>query len=619
MSAARERLPLSSFETRWKSPAFLPDPTLPFPEVFARRLIECPGDVAFTIVVGKGREHAERPVTYEALRELIEVAASHLTALSVSRQDRVILSLERPDEFFSYLMACQALGLIPVPVPPASDYQMPTAFRDRIRAVVGDCAPKIIVADSLASWAGAASDVAPDVPVIEGGSIHGPRASGTSVCLNWECSFDDIAFIQYTSGSTGNPKGVIVDHYNLVANCRACVEAGDFGPDDRSLSWLPTFHDMGLIGGLLFGIYMKVAVFVMTPRRFVLRPDSWLRAIHRYRITYTVAPNFAYRLVARRLPDTALDGLDLSSLRLAFDGAEPIDRNTVEAFCERFARCGFRRECFYPVYGLAECTLGVSFPVAGDGPAYDGVDRKELSTSGRAVPPNSNDERDAVHLVSVGRVIPGHRVRVLAPDTDEELEERQVGEVAIQGPSVTRGYWGKSPRQSTELRTGDLGYVANGQLYVVDRIKDLVITAGRNVVPSDIEQVIGNVSGVQKGSVAVFGVRGDQGTDELVVVAAIEPRAGLRQVRIALSRVVLEHFNLTPAHVCLVASGGVPKTSSGKVQRAECRRLFKSGTLRLALSMRPPARSSRPPTPSVTRSTDDVPGGTRPPPSGESA
>jgi acyl-CoA synthetase (AMP-forming)/AMP-acid ligase II len=310
--------------------------------------------------------------------------------------------------------------------------------------------------------------------------------------------------------------------------------------------------------------------------------------------------------------------LDLSSIRLAFDGAEPIDRTTVEEFCERFARYGFRRESFYPVYGLAECTLGASFPVAGNGPAYDAVDREVLASSGRAVTGRSADDRDTLHLVSVGRVIPGHRIRVLARDGDRELQERQVGEIAIDGPSVTRGYWGRSARQGTELRTGDLGYVADGQLYVVDRLKDLVIIAGRNLVPSDVEQVIGNVAGVQTGSVAVFGVRGDQGTDELVVVAAIDPRAGLRQVKITLSRAVLEHFNVTPAHVCLVAPGGVPKTSSGKVQRAECRRLFESGALRLAVSVRPPSRSTRPPKPSAPPAIEQRTSDSSPPSRGPS-
>lgn len=588
-SARPDRPPLASYERDWKTaPIFLPDPALSFPTLFGRRVVECPRETAFTVVKVSGSDLIDRAFSYALLDRFVRRAASALLDAGVAQDERVILSLARPDEFFCWFLACHGLGALPVPLPPAADYQMPSAFRERIRSVAADCAPRAIVVESLSGWESVASDLSHGIAVMDARSIRVKRDTDAIASrFNLERSLDDSAFIQYTSGSTGDPKGVVVDHYNLVANFRAIAGRCAWGPDDRFFSWLPVFHDMGLIGGFLLNVYAKIASFVMAPRYFVMRPDSWLRAIDRYRATLTVAPNFAYSMAARRLPESSITGLDLSCLRLAFDGAEPIDHETVEAFIARFERYGFRREAFYPVYGLAECTLAVTLPSPGGGVSYDTVDRRILCDEHRATPPRTTEPRDALTVVSVGHAVPGHEIRVRAIDGDAELPERCVGEVTVVGPSVTRGYWGKPPRPAGELRTGDLGYLANGELYVVDRLKDLIIIGGRNLVPFDLERVIGEVRGIGRGSVATFGVPGADGTEELVVVAALEARSwrSLDDMRNEIRRAVLDNFNVVASDIYIVAPGSLPKTSSGKVQRAACRKLYESHTLQIADGM----------------------------------
>jgi acyl-CoA synthetase (AMP-forming)/AMP-acid ligase II len=282
------------------------------------------------------------------------------------------------------------------------------------------------------------------------------------------------------------------------------------------------------------------------------------------------------------VPDSAIEGLDLSSLRLAFDGAEPIDPATIEAFSRRFAPYGLREHALYPVYGLAECTLAVAFPPAGEHVHVDRVDRDALSAERRASP--AWGDRDTAEHVSVGRALPGHTVRIRAVDGGEELGEREVGEICVSGPSCTRGYWGRPPRTSGEVRTGDLGYLADGQLYVIDRLKDLIIVAGRNYAPSDIERAAAGVEGVPQGGAVAFAVRGDEGTDELCVVVTIRPSTwrSCEQLQAHVERAVHARTALTPRHVIVVPPGRLPKTSSGKLRRQNCKMLWESGELRSA-------------------------------------
>lgn len=566
--------PLSDFEQDWKTTGFLPDPRLTLPAVLGARMSARGGDAAFSDVTvskeGIGAvAHRLADIEIAARR-----AAFALTAANVGAGDRVLLCTGSTSSFLAFLIGAQCIGAVPVPLPCPADFRVRSAFRDRIQAVSEDCDPRAIVVDST-------QDAESVAELAVGARIIGAReqlASETPVVASFrvERSFHETAFIQYTSGSTGSPKGVVVTHYNLVANMRAISEAAGFGPDERSFNWLPLYHDMGLVGGFLIGLYIGIPTFVLPPRLFVARPDSWLRAMSQFRATFACAPNFAYNMLAKRCPDSALAGLDLSSWRLAFNGAEPIDRATVVDFMNRFASVGLSQGTMFPVYGMAECTLAVAFPAPRAPVRHDFVDRDAIARQRRAVA-TDDTAPSALCCTSVGRALPAHSIRVVEPYGTRELPERQVGEVVVAGPSVSPFYFqndapSQSPRE--ELRTGDLGYVADGQLYIVDRLKDLLIIGGRNIVPSDVERVVARVAGVRYGAVVAFAKAGAGGTDELYIVAGVEShleRAPLEgQVRTA----VLEYFGITPRDIALVKPSAIPKTSSGKVRRGACREIY---------------------------------------------
>ncbi|HEY8147657.1 MAG TPA: AMP-binding protein, partial [Vicinamibacteria bacterium] len=396
----------------------------------------------------------------------------------------------------------------------------------------------------------------------------------------------DPAFIQYTSGSTGEPKGVLLTHDNLLANIRAVGRGLEVRPTDVGASWLPLYHDMGLIGTWLFCMHHGLPLALQSPLAFLARPERWLWSIHQHRATLSPAPNFAFELCVRRIPDRALEGLDLSSWRVALNGAEPVSPETIERFVERFAPYGFRREAMMPVYGLAESSVGLCFPPVGRAPRIDRIARATFEREGRAEKAGG-DGSGALPFVSVGTALPEHEVR-LVDDAGQEVAERTVGRLVFRGPSSTAGYYRKP--EATDaitlpggwLDSGDLAYRAEGEVFIAGRRKDLIIKGGRNLVPQEIEEVTACVPGIRRGCVVAFGVtRPELGTEGLVVVA--ETRATGPAERDRLSSAVTERvaaaLGLPPDVVALVPPGAVPKTSSGKVRRAATRDMYLAGTL----------------------------------------
>ncbi|NOY45490.1 MAG: fatty acyl-AMP ligase [Deltaproteobacteria bacterium] len=395
---------------------------------------------------------------------------------------------------------------------------------------------------------------------------------------------DDLALLQFTSGSTGAQKGVMLTHDNLLANLRAIAHGIRPGPGDVAVSWLPLYHDMGLIGLMLGSLYFGVPLVACSPIDFLRRPVRWLRMLSDHGGTLTAGPNFAYSLVARKVRDADLAGLDLSALRVALCGAEPIHPSTVEAFTRRFQAVGLRPEAFFPAYGLAENTLAVSFSDLGRPPRLQAVRADRLEAEGRAEPCPAGE--GARVLVSVGRPLPTVEVAVV-DETDRPVPEGVRGEIVVRGPSVMKGYYGNPEATAATLRggwlhTGDLGFFLDGHLYVSGRKKDLVIKAGRNYFAEDLEAAAGRVEGVKPGGVCAFSVeREDRGTEEVVLVVETRdphPREGLAdEVRAA----VASATGCRPDRVIVVPARTLPKTSSGKLQRFRTRSWYLDGTLTL--------------------------------------
>ena len=521
-------------------------------------------------------------VTYQALHTEAAAVAAGLLARDVMPGDTVAIMLPTGREYFVTFAGVVLAGAVPVPIyPPARPSQLADHLR-RHTGILANARAALLVtvpeAVGLGNLLRANVDSLRHVVVPEslagaaGGALPRPRSA-------------DLALVQYTSGSTGQPKGVALTHDNLLANIRAMGEAVAVSGADTFVSWLPLYHDMGLIGAWLSSLYYGVPLVVMAPQLFLTRPSRWLRAIHANRGTISAGPNFAYELCLTKINEADLDGIDLSSWRLAFNGAEPVSPATIERFAERFAPYGFRRDAMTPVYGLAESAVGLAFPPLGRGPLIDRIDRDTFVRSGRAEPAES-DERDALRFVACGQPLPRHEIRVVDA-TGTELGDRREGRIEFRGPSATAGYFHnpaatRSLFHEDWLDTGDLGYIADADLYVTGRVKDVIIRAGRNLHPAELEEAVGNIAGVRKGCVAVFASPDPAGGAERLVVMA-ETRATDDETTAALrSEIVsttVDLLGVAPDDVVLAPPRTVPKTSSGKIRRAASREIYEKGRI----------------------------------------
>ncbi len=393
----------------------------------------------------------------------------------------------------------------------------------------------------------------------------------------------DIGFLQYTSGSTGQPKGVVLTHANLLANVRSMGKAARATATDVFVSWLPLYHDMGLIGGCFATMFLGFPVVLMSPLAFLSRPSRWLRAIDRHRGTISGGPNFAYELCLRRIPEEELGGLDLSSWRFAFNGAEPVSPETMAAFEQRFTKRGLRKNVISPVYGLAECSVGLAFTPPGEPWCVDLLDRDAFTRSGEALPARPDDP-SPLKVVGCGIVIPDHDLRVVDA-AGFELPDRQEGLLQFRGPSATSGYY-RNPHATKGLfdgewvNTGDRAYLSGAMLYITGREKDIIIRAGRNISPYELEEAIGDLAGIRRGCVAVFGSHDRaSGTERVVVLAETRETASPRhdelkqrinELAISLTGAPADDIVLAPPHT-------VPKTSSGKIRRVAAREYYERG------------------------------------------
>ncbi len=402
-----------------------------------------------------------------------------------------------------------------------------------------------------------------------------------------DCNFPDIpasspAVIQYTSGSTGAPRGVLLTHGNIMANAKGIGEACRFEQSDVLVSWLPLYHDMGLFAAVSFTVCWGFETVLGTPMGFLSRPISWLQAIGKNRATISVAPPFAYNLCAQRLSDQSLRGLDLSSWRLALVGAETVGAKTVEGFVTRFRDYGFSPASICPVYGLAEATLAVTTATPGAGAMTDAVSIQQIDGRRVAVPGQVGSS-GVCSYVSVGRPLPGHDVTIVDPTTSLPCGDREVGEIVVVGPSLSPRYYGEPENGvRVQLHTGDIGYVADGSLHVIDRLKDLIIVTGQNYAPADLEACVAEIGVLRGERCAAFSIF-DNSDDAERVCLAIEVgarfKACLAELRDTVQYEIRRRFGLTIRSLLFVPRGTLKRTTSGKIQRSECRRLFECGTL----------------------------------------
>ena len=524
----------------------------------------------------------ERPITYGALWHRARAVAAGLRDRKLGPGDTVAIMLRTEAAFFDAFFGVLLAGAVPVPVYPPFRRDLIEDYARRQVGILTNAGARAIVTFPEAVRVAAllrsrAASMRHIVTVADLGETE-----ATSIAAGGPGA---PALIQYTSGSTGAPKGVLLSHANLLANIRAIGEAIQVRPDDVAVSWLPLYHDMGLIGSWLGALYFGIPIAILSPLAFLARPARWLHAIHAHRATVSAAPNFGFDLCARRIGDEEIRGLDLSSWRLAMNGSEPVSPETIERFGRRFGPYGFRPRAMCPVYGLAEASVALTIPAPGAGPRVDTIARQAFQQAGRAVPAASG-EPAPLQLVSCGPPLPGHQVRVVDRG-GRPLGERVEGRIEFRGPSVTEGYWRNPAATRAALRdgwmdSGDLGYWADGELFVSGRVKDLIKKAGRNLYPQEVEDIVGDIPGIRKGCVAAFGVHDpDVGTERLVVVAetrAHEPAERLRLREAVMDRVVVALG--VPADVVVIADPhAVLKTSSGKVRRGATRAAYLDGVM----------------------------------------
>jgi fatty-acyl-CoA synthase len=523
------------------------------------------------------RGRLREAVPYSELRERALATARRFRSLGLERGDRVAVLAETTSTFPTVFFACQYAGLVPLALPASLNLGGHEAFVDQLRGLLGVARPRLVVTgEDFAAFVREAVDDPRGPSVYTPDELADmPQGEGALE----PTGPDETAYLQFTSGSTSTPRGVVIHQRAVMANLNGILRHGmGIGAEDRCVSWLPFYHDMGMVGMLLGPVASQRSVDYLGTRDFAVRPIQWLRLISQNSATISFAPPFGYNLCARRLRESDLEALDLSSWRVAGVGAELIRPEQLEAFAEALAPAGFDASAFCPSYGLAEASLAVSFAARGSGLECQWADTEAMANDGVVRPPRGAEQ--GRRLVACGRAMPGHEV-VIRDRNGQPLGDGEIGHITIRGPSVMCGY-DNDPEASRLalddegwLRTGDLGCMTSAGLVITGRSKDLIIVNGRNIWPEDVEQRVEAEAELRSGDVSAFSIDGSDGNEEVVIVLQCRAQEAGSQAALCqqAASVVQAHFGVCPV-VDLVGPSGLPRTSSGKLSRSTARREF---------------------------------------------
>ncbi|HUY99684.1 MAG TPA: fatty acyl-AMP ligase [Thermomicrobiaceae bacterium] len=589
----------------------LPDPIMEsstLVEVLRWRALHQPEQRTYTYLVD-GETEGDA-LTYAGL----DCQARSIGALLQSyraRGERALLLYPTGLEFIAAFFGCLYAGVIAVPLPPPNPAQ-PQRVLPRLRAIISDAQPSVVLTTAaiLSNTEGLFTQ-APELRRLRW--LASDRVAG-SLAQEWRdpaVTSSSLALVQYTSGSTAEPKGVMISHGNLIHNSDYINRVFALIPDSVTVTWLPAFHDMGLTNGIIQPVYKGRPCFLMPPVSFLMRPIRWLEAISRYKATISGGPNFAYELCTRRITPEQRRTLDLSSWDVAYNGAEPVRADTMKRFATTFASCGFRPSTFHPCYGLAEATLLVSGSSLRD-EMFRRIHVAALEQD--RVVEASGQHQNVRTLVSSGRAMLDTKIVIVHPESLTACAPHEVGEIWVSGPSVTQGYWNrpeetertcraylKDTGEGPYLRTGDLGFIKDDELFVTGRLKDLIIISGRKLYPHDIELTVERSHpALRPACCAAFSVDGSS-EEQLIIAAEVEPRyqpavphapdgeapshpngrfpLDVQAVVLAIRRAVAEEHDVRVHTVVLLRAGRILKTTSGKVQRRACQAAFLKGTL----------------------------------------
>ena len=522
--------------------------------------------------------------SYSEVAHRAKLAAGYLQQIGLKPGDRVVLILPTSIQFFDAMLGVQLAGGITAAIYPPFRFGKLNEYLNRLNNMMTSIGTRFVITDNrIRKILGAGvCGVTSIEKVLDVSTLL--KLGDEKLWKSVPAHDDDLAFLQFSSGTTLEPKAVTVTHQNLIENLEMMkIAISPFSEEDQAngaVCWLPLYHDMGLVGNLYMGLYYPGTITYMGPEVFIAKPAMWLQALSRYRAVISTAPNFAYSMCVKKVSDEDMQGVDLSSWRMALNGAEPINHSTLQAFAQRFEKWGFSAQAITPVYGLAEAVLAVSFSGMKESPKITEFDRDTLSLEGRATPTD-----DGRVIVSVGRVLPGLEVQIHDPE-HRSLPDTHVGNIVIKGPSVSKGYYAKKELTNQTIHnewldTGDLGFLFEDNLYICGRVKDVIIIRGRNYAPQEIEDLLTDIDGLRLGCAVAVSTQVQDIGEELIILAEKDGKSKRSEDEIIadIGSQVTTGISLIPYHIEILRPGTLPRTSSGKLQHKKALDQFLAGEL----------------------------------------